>query len=148
MLSPITDLENIRKILQTSTSIAMVGLSPNNSRPSFQVADYLLRAGYNVIPVNPGHDEILGRRSFPDLSSIKGQVDIVDIFRRSKDVMPIVKDAIAIKAKVVWMQLGIINREAARLAEESGLTVIMDRCIKIDHHDLLVGRSDNQLKVL
>ena len=90
-------------------------------------------AGYRIIPVNPGHSEILGQQCYPDLLSVPGDIDIVNIFRRSDKVLPVVKDAIAKKAKVIWMQEGIVNEEAARLADKHGLTVIMDRCIMVDH---------------
>jgi predicted CoA-binding protein len=86
--------------------------------------------------VNPGHKEILGRKCYPALAAVTEHIDIVDIFRRSEDVLPIVEDAIAVGAKVIWMQLGILNHQAAARAEEAGLTVIMNRCIKIDHNDL------------
>jgi predicted CoA-binding protein len=97
------------------------------------VGCYLIQAGFRVIPVNPGHSEICGLKCYPDLISIPEPVDIVDIFRRSAEVLPVVEEAIAIGARVIWMQQGIINREAAELAENAGLIVIMDRCIKVDH---------------
>jgi uncharacterized protein len=130
------NLSEIKKILEQSNTIAVVGLSPKENRPSHIVGRYLLDVGYTVIPVNPGHNEILGRKCYPDLAAITEHIDIVDIFRRSEDVLPIVEDAIGIGAKVIWMQQGIINHQAATRAEEAGLTVIMDRCIKIDHNDL------------
>ena len=135
-MQKIVSMTAIKKILENSISIAVVGLSPKENRPSNMVGRYLLEAGYTVIPVNPGHNEILGKKCYPSLADINEQVDIVDIFRRSEDFMPVVEQAIAIGAKVVWMQLGIVNPQAAALAEEAGLTVIMDRCIKIDHNDL------------
>ena len=117
-------------------NIAVVGLSPKANRPSNQVARYLIEAGYNVIPVNPGQEEILDKKCYPDLESIAEPVDIVDIFRRTEDIPPIVDGAITIGAKVVWMQLGIVNEEAAAAARKAGLTVIMDRCLKVDHMNL------------
>jgi hypothetical protein len=135
-MQKIVSMNEIKKILEKSVSIAVVGLSPKENRPSNMVGRYLLDAGYTVIPVNPGHTEILGKKCYPNLTGIDVQVDIVDIFRRSEDVLPIVEEAIAIGAKVVWMQLGIVNHQAAARAEEAGLTVIMDRCLKIDHNDL------------
>jgi hypothetical protein len=129
--------EAIRNILQTTKTIAVVGLSPKPHRPSHQVASYLKDAGYSIIPVNPGQDTLLGLPCYSNLQAIPGSVDMVDIFRRSEFVLPVVEDAITIKAKVIWMQSGIINEEAARLAEEAGLTVIMDRCTMVDHMDLL-----------
>ncbi len=131
------DIQEIKTILQEAQSIAVVGLSPKRERPSNLVGRYLLEAGYNMIPVNPGQDEILGLRCHSDLREIDQKVDVVDIFRKSEDVLPIVKEAIAIGATTVWMQQGIVNREAADLALKSGLHVIMDRCIKVDHAHLL-----------
>jgi hypothetical protein len=130
------DMNEIKKVLENSKTIAVVGLSPKEDRPSNMVGRYLLDVGYTVIPVNPGHKEILGRKCYPALGAVTEHIDIIDIFRRSEDVLPIVEDAIAVGAKVIWMQLGIINHQAAARAEEAGLTVIMNRCIKIDHNDL------------
>ena len=126
-------VETLRALFADMRHIAVVGLSPKENRPSNMVARYLLEAGYEVIPVNPGQEEILGRRCFPDLPSIDTPVDVVDIFRRADQVEPVVRDAITIGAKAVWMQQGIVNEQAARLAEEAGLLVIMDRCLKVDH---------------
>ena len=128
---------SIRRILNDSRTIAVVGLSPKPHRPSHQVARYLMEAGYIIIPVNPGQDRILGLPCFPNLRAIPGTVDLVDIFRRQEKVMPIVEDAIAIGAKYIWMQEGIVNVEAAARAEAAGLVVVMDRCTKIDHMNLL-----------
>lgn len=127
----------ISRVLKKYRNIAVVGLSPKGNRPSNQVAAYLLAAGYNIIPVNPGQQEILGRKCYPDLESIPEEVDIVDIFRRPEDIPPLVESAIRIGAKVVWMQQGIVNEAGAARAREAGLTVVMDRCLKIDHHNLL-----------
>lgn len=132
MMQP-APVELLQRIFAESSSIAVVGLSPKTNRPSNQVARYLQQAGYRVIPVNPGQSEILGEQCYPDLSSIPGPVDVVDIFRRADQVEPIARAAVAIGAKVLWMQQGIINEEAARVAEQAGLTVIMDRCMKVDH---------------
>ena len=129
-MAPVKLLE---QIFQQTVRIAVVGLSQKTNRPSHIVALYMQQAGYEIIPVNPGLDEILGEKCYPDLQSIPVSVDVVNIFRRSDQVRPFVEDAIAIKAKVVWMQEGIVNEEAAEMAEQAGLTVIMDRCIKIDH---------------
>lgn len=120
-------------LLTTAETIAVVGLSPKAARPSHQVAAYLLAAGYKIIPVNPGQHEILGQRCYPNLVSIPCHVDIVDIFRRSAAVLPVVEEAIEIKSNGVWMQRGIINEAAARRARAAGLLVVMDRCMKIDH---------------
>jgi predicted CoA-binding protein len=124
------------RLLRASRTVAVVGLSPNPERPSHQVASYLQTAGYQIIPVNPGYAEILGQPCYPDLSSVSILVDIVDIFRKTETVEPIVREAIAISAKVIWMQQGIVNEPAARLAEEAGLTVVMDRCLKIELEQL------------
>lgn len=123
----------VKDVLRTAKTIAVVGFSPKENRPSNMVGCYLIQAGFRVIPVNPGHSEICGLKCYPDLSSIPEAVDVVDIFRRAHDVLPVVEEAISIGAKVIWMQQGIINREAADLAEKAGLIVVMDRCIKVDH---------------
>jgi predicted CoA-binding protein len=123
---------NPQEILRTYRTFAIVGLSPKPDRPSNDVASFLKQQGYRIVPVNPVHQEILGERSYPDLSSIPVPVEIVDIFRRSEEVMPIVEQAIAIKAKVVWMQLGVINEEAAAAARAAGLEVVMDHCPKME----------------
>lgn len=130
-------VKKLKEILLGCKRIAVVGLSPKANRPSNQVARYLLQAGYEVIPVNPGHAQILGRPCYPDLQSVPGPIDMVDIFRRSGEVMPVVLAAIEKKVRVVWMQQGIVNDAAATLAEKEGITVIMDRCIQLDHQDLL-----------
>ncbi|HHO47177.1 MAG TPA: CoA-binding protein [Desulfobacteraceae bacterium] len=131
----LVSLQKIKEILEQSRRIAVVGLSPKPDRPSHRVAAYLINAGYEVVPVNPGHETILGLTCYPDLKSVPGTVDIADIFRRSEQVMPVVVQAIDKKIPVIWMQQGIVNREAAELAEQRGITVIMDRCIQIDHRD-------------
>ncbi|HEY5822936.1 MAG TPA: CoA-binding protein [Cyclobacteriaceae bacterium] len=123
----------IRKLLNTSRTIAIVGLSDKKERASNFVGSYLLSEGYTVIPVNPLKQEILGQKCYPDLKSIPCPVDIVDIFRRPDECVNIVKEALEIKAKAVWMQLGIVNRDAAKLALDNGLLVVMDRCIKMEH---------------
>ena len=127
----------IRKVLRDSKTIAVVGLSPKPHRPSHQVASYLMEVGYTIIPVNPGQDAILGRTCYANLRAIPTPVDMVDIFRRQKAVLPIVEEAISIGAQFIWMQEGIVNKEAAAKAESAGLTVIMNRCTKIDHMNLL-----------
>ena len=127
----------IRAVLQGCRRIAVVGLSPKPDRPSHRVTRYLLKVGYEVVPVNPGHEQILGLPCYPDLQSVPGPIDLVDIFRRSEQVLPIVKDAVAKQVRVIWMQQGIVNREAAELAERQGIVVIMDRCIQVDHHQYI-----------
>ena len=123
-------------ILNEYRIIAMVGLSPDPSRPSHRVAKYLTSHGYTVIPVNPDAQEILGTRSYSDMSSIPEPIEIVDIFRRSEEVMPIVDEAIKIGAKVVWMQEGVINEEAASMARDAGLLVVMNKCMFKEHQRL------------
>lgn len=129
-------LYNYREILKEIRTIAVVGLSPKKERPSYQVASYLLAAGFEIIPVNPGQEEILGRRCYPSLAVIPGPVDLVDIFRKSEEVPAVVAAAIAIKAKVIWMQQGIVHPEAAQAAERAGLAVVMDRCLMVEHRNL------------
>jgi predicted CoA-binding protein len=124
------------KILNEYRAVAIVGLSPDPKRPSYRVASYLAENGYKVIPVNPYAQEILGKRSYPDLSSIPKGVEIVDIFRRSEEVMPIVDEAVKIGAKAVWMQEGVINEKAASKAREAGLLVVMNKCMFKEHQRL------------
>ena len=120
--------ETIQKILGMKT-IAVVGLSPKEIRPSYGVAKYLQSVGYKIIPVNPGHPKILGEKSYPTLKDIPVNVDVVDIFRRSEHVIPITEAAIEIGAKAIWFQDGVINGEAAQKAEEAGLLVVMNDCM-------------------
>ena len=137
-MPPATNDTQILSLLSESTTIAVVGLSPKSQRPSNSVALYLIAQGYKVIPVNPGHSEILGLACYPNLRAIPIAVDIVDIFRKSSEIGPIVDQAVEIGAGAVWMQQGIVNQEAALRAEEAGLTVIMDRCIKVEHFRLIL----------
>lgn len=125
-----------KEILNSSKVVAMVGLSPKTDRPSYTVANYLKEHGYKVIPVNPGAQEILGETCYPDLKSIPESIDVVDIFRKPEDVPAIVEEAIQKGAKVVWMQLGIVNESAAETAKQAGLQVVMDRCMKKEHEKL------------
>lgn len=121
------------KILDSSRTVAVVGLSSKSDRPSYKVASYLKEQGYKIIPVNPTEKDILGELCYPDLCSIPESVDVVDIFRRSEDVPPIVEETIRIRAKAVWMQEGVINEEAANRAREAGLMVVMDKCMLKEH---------------
>jgi hypothetical protein len=121
------------KILRDCHTVAMVGASPDAERPSYRVFSYLKEQGYRVIPVNPRFPNILGETCYPDLAAIPDKVDVVDIFRRSEDVPPIVDQAIGIKAKVVWMQQGVVNEAAASRAREAGLQVVMDKCMRKEH---------------
>ena len=122
------------EILRTAKSIAIVGASANPERPSYGVAKYLLQSSdYRVYFVNPNADEILSHKAYPDLASLPEVPDIVDVFRKSSDIPAVIEDVIAIGDKTVWIQLGIWNQDAAIYAESKGLTVVMDRCLKIDH---------------
>jgi predicted CoA-binding protein len=118
------------EILTKYHNVAVVGLSSDPLKPSCKVAVYLVDHGYNVIPINPKATDILGKKSYPSLSVVPEKVEIVDIFRRPEDVMPIVEEAIKVGAKVVWMQEGIVNEAAAQKAREAGLQVVMDKCIR------------------
>lgn len=128
--------EDVERILTTSKTIAVVGLSDKPDRDSHQIAGYLQQAGYRIIPVNPRIADALGEKAYPSLRDIPERVDVVQIFRRSQDVPPIVDEAIAIGAKVVWMQSGIVHEEAAARAEAAGLTVVMDACMRSAHRAL------------
>jgi predicted CoA-binding protein len=134
-----TDIVTLRRILNTYKRVAMVGLSADWWRPSFFAAKYLLEHGFEVIPVNPKYEEILGQKCYPDLKSIPTPIDVVDLFQKAERVPIFVDDAIAIGAKVVWMQLGIINEEAAQKARDAGLEVVMDRCMKIEYARIFGG---------
>jgi predicted CoA-binding protein len=127
----------IDEILKNFHIVAVVGLSANQERPSYGVSAYLNRHGYKIIPVNPNEDTILGERCYSSLLSINEQVDIVDIFRRSEDVLGIVDEAIKMGARVVWMQEGVVNEEAAVKARAAGLEVIMDMCMMKEHRRML-----------
>jgi uncharacterized protein len=135
----IDDIAGLRRILATTRTIAVVGLSANWYRPSNFAAKYMQDKGYRVIPVNPSYTEVLGQRCYPNLTAIDTPVDLVDCFRKSEDIVPIAREAVAIGAKVLWMQLGIRNDDAARIALDAGLTVVMDRCVKIEHARILGG---------
>lgn len=134
-----TDSNTLRRILKENKTIAVVGLSANEMRPSYFAAKYLKEHGYRIIPVNPNYQEVLGEPCYPDLPSIPDPVDIVDLFQRSEQVPPFVEQAIAMQAKVIWMQLGVINEEAAEKARNAGLDVVMDRCMKIEYARLFGG---------
>ena len=118
------------EILTSSHVVAVVGMSTNPERPSCRVADYLRNYGYKIIPVNPNEKVLMNETSYPNLTAIPEPVDVVDIFRKSEDVMPVVEEAIKIKAKAVWMQEGIINEVAAEKAREAGLKVVMNKCMR------------------
>ena len=129
------------RILTTNRTIAMVGLSTDPMRPSHFAAIYMLAEGYEITPVNPREREVLGRPSYPSLRDVPGPIEIVDIFREPDAVPAIVEEAIAVGAKVIWMQLGVIHEGAARRAQEAGLQVVMDACVKIEHARFFGGLS-------
>ena len=133
------DINTLRRILHESKTIAVVGLSADWFRPSFFAAKYMQEHGYRVIPVNPRYPEILGEKCYGSLREIREKVDIVDVFRKTADVMPIAEDAIAIGAKVLWQQIGVKNEAAAAKARAAGLETVMDRCVKIEHGRLFGG---------
>ncbi len=130
--------EDIKVLLKNSKNIAVVGISDKQERDSFGVAKYLVSKGYNVIPVNPSLENWQGIKSYPNLSSIpkNTRLDIVDIFRKPEAVGEIVEESIKVKPKAIWMQLGVINEEAGKKASNSGMTVVMDKCIMVEHRKL------------
>jgi predicted CoA-binding protein len=133
------DINSLRRILRENHVIAVVGLSADWFRPSYFAAKYMQEHGYRVIPVNPKYAEILGEKCYRSLRDIPEKVDIVDVFRKTQDVPPIADDAIAIRAKVLWQQLGVRNEAAAAKARAAGLDAVMDRCVKIEHGRLFGG---------
>ncbi|SHE70707.1 hypothetical protein SAMN05444392_102458 [Seinonella peptonophila] len=137
MMKTLTDLER-KELLTTSKNIAVVGLSANPERTSYMIAAAMQQVGYRIFPVNPMLTEpVLGEKPYASLSEIGEPIDIVNIFRRSEFVPPIVDEAIQIKAKAVWMQLGVIHEQAGLKAQQHGLQVVMDRCIKVEHTRLI-----------
>jgi len=138
-MSDSTDINTLRRILRQCKTIAVVGLSANWYRPSFFAAKYMQEHGYRIVPVNPSYPEILGEKCYASLIDIPEKVDMVDCFRKSQDIEPIATEAIAIGAKVLWMQLGVMNDKAAEKARKAGLEVVQDRCVKIEHGRLFGG---------
>ena len=138
-MSSVDDIAGLRRILAQTRTIAVVGLSANWYRPSFFAAKYMQDHGYRIVPVNPAYDEVLGERCYSTISAIPGPVDMVDCFRKSGEIVPLAHEAVAKGAKVLWMQLGIRNDEAARIASAAGLDVVMDRCVKIEHARIIGG---------
>lgn len=136
----IQDRRVINQIIRSAKVIAVVGLSPRSERPSHEVADYLQRQGYQIVPVNPAVESVLGETSYPSLSDIPFPVDIVDVFRQPSAVPPIAKEAVEIGAKALWLQVGVVSAEGAEIARRGGLRVVMDRCLKVDHRALSRGR--------
>jgi predicted CoA-binding protein len=135
----VDDVAGLRRVLQGNRVIAVVGLSPSWNRPSYFAAKYMLEHGYTVIPVNPAAPEILGQKSYPDLAAIPVKVDMVDVFRKPEDALPIAREAVRIGARCLWLQLGVINPAAAELAAAAGLDVVIDRCVKIEYARLFGG---------
>ncbi len=133
------DIRTLRRILRECRTVAIVGLSADWHRPSHFVGKYLQQHGWRVVPVNPRYDSILGERSYDSLQAIPFRVDMVDVFRRSDDVLPFAQGAIAIGAKCLWQQIGVVNREADALVRAAGLDSVMDRCVKIEHARLFGG---------
>lgn len=133
------DIESLRSILGRCKVIAVVGLSAEWHRPSYFAAKYMQAHGYRIIPVNPRYPEILHEKSYGSLKDIPEPVDMVDVFRRTSDVLPIAREAVEIGAKVLWQQIGVINREADELARAAGMQTVMDRCVKIEHARLFGG---------
>jgi len=127
----------MKEILLSTKTIASVGLSSNQEKDSYWIVSYLQEQGYRIIPVNPTAPEILGEKVYPSLEAIPDKVDVVQVFRKSEDVPPVVESAIAIGAKVVWMQAGIVNEEAAQKARAAGLQVVMDACMRVTHQRLI-----------
>jgi predicted CoA-binding protein len=133
------DIATLRRVLRETRTLAIVGLSADWYRPSHFVAKYMKEHGYQVVPVNPKYEQILGEKCYPDLRSIPQPVDMVDVFRKPADCVPIASDAVQIGAKFLWLQIGVVNEEARRIAEAAGLTVIMNRCVKIEYARLFGG---------
>lgn len=136
---PIESDKELREILKSARTVASVGVSSNPDKPSYGIFEYLVEAGYRMIPVNPTVPQILGKKTYPDVPSIPEKVDVVQVFRKPEDVPPVVEQAIKAGAKVVWMQEGIVNEEAAARAEKAGLKVVMDRCMRETHRRLFGG---------
>lgn len=134
-----SDIPTLRRILGENKTIAIVGLSKNWSRPSNFAAKYLQEHGYRIIPVNPGYDEVLGERCYGSLADITVSVDVVDCFRKENEIPALAHEAVAIGAKVLWLQLGIFSEEGAQIAIDGGLEVVVDRCMKIEHARLFGG---------
>lgn len=135
------DISTLRRILRESRSVAVVGLSAEWHRPSHFAAKYLQQHGYRIIPVNPRYTEVLGERCYASLTDIEGKVDLVDVFRRTADVLPIARQAIEIGARCLWQQIGVVNKEAEALVQAAGLDSVLDRCVKIEHARLFGGLS-------
>jgi len=134
-----SDIVTLRRVLRDTRTLAVVGLSADWFRPSYFAAKYMQEHGYRVIPVNPKYDEILGEKCYPSLAAIPEPVDVVDVFRKPADAPAIAREAVAIGAKTLWLQIGVVSDEARQIAEVAGLTVVMDRCVKIEYARLFGG---------
>jgi uncharacterized protein len=130
---PLNASDDIGRLLNTVKTIAVVGLSNDPMRPSYGVSSYMQQQGYRIIPVNPTVSEVLGERSYPDLSSVREKIDLVNVFRRPEFVPDIVAEAIRLKLPAIWLQEGVIHQDAAQKAREAGISVVMDRCILKEH---------------
>jgi len=135
----VDDIVGLRRILKQARVIAVVGLSAHWHRPSYFAAKYMQDHGYRIIPVNPNYAEVLGEKCYPNVTAIPTAIDIVDCFRKPHEILPIAEEAIAKRAKVLWMQLGIRNDEAADIAVTAGLDVVMDHCVKIEYARIMGG---------
>ena len=133
------DIPSLRRILKASRVIAVVGLSANWWRPSYFVAKYLQDHGYRVIPVNPAYQEVLGEKCYARLKDVPDKIDMVDCFRKAEEIPALAEEAIAVGAKCLWMQLGVVNHAAAKRAQDAGIEVVMDHCVKIEHGRLFGG---------
>lgn len=133
------DISTLRRILRESGTLAIVGLSADWYRPSYFAAKYMQEHGYRIIPVNPKYQTILGEKCYPDLLSIPERVDLVDVFRKPADCVPIARDAVQIGARVLWLQIGVVNDEARQIGEAAGMAVVMNRCVKIEYARLFGG---------
>ena len=133
------DISSLRRILSRCRTIAVVGLSAEWHRPSFFAAKYMQQHGYRIVPVNPRYAEVLGERCYPSVADIPFAIDMVDVFRRSEDVLPIARQAVEKGARCLWQQIGVKNRDADRLAQDAGLDSVLDRCVKIEHARLFGG---------
>ena len=133
------DDDALERVVRGARTVAVVGVSPNPARPSHGVAAYLHRSGLRVFPVNPAIRELFGLTAYPSLAEVPERVDIVDVFRRPSVIVPVAEQAVAIGAGALWLQLGVINEEAAEIARSGGLDVVMDRCLKVEHQRLVGG---------
>src|SRR3989344_3646241 len=127
----------IKKILESCKTIAVVGCSSNPEKAANRIPKYMQEHGYKIIPVNPNSENILSEKTYKSISEIKKKVDIIDIFRPSEECLEVVKESIKLNPKVIWMQLGIINEEAKKLAEKNGIKVVMDKCLMVEHKKLM-----------